>query len=176
MKTSYLNPDQLNSGFWPRTHTEAASPGLCACCRHCCLCWPPLCLDSPTLQALAFFFFFFFSGSGFCLSILEPPQASPHLTGLVCLPNSATLFLLSCYSVTTSCQTLLSQGLQHARLLCPPHSPRVCSDSCRLSQWCYLTISSSDFLLSVCMLSLARLFVSPCGLCSPLGSSVHGIS
>ena len=165
MKTSYLNPDQLNSGFWPRTHTEAASPGLCACCRHCCLRWPPLCLDSPTLQALALF-----------LNFGETSGISPPYW--TCLPAQlkATLFLLSCYSVTTSCQTLRSQGLQHARLLCPPHSPRVCSDSCRLSQWCYLTISSSDFLLSVCMLSLAWLFVSPCGLCSPLGSSVHGIS
>ena len=32
-------------------------------------------------------------------------------------------------------------GLQHARLLCPPVSPAVCSDSCPLTQWCYLTIS-----------------------------------
>ena len=31
--------------------------------------------------------------------------------------------------------------LQHARLLCPPLSPRVCSNSCPLSQWCCLTIS-----------------------------------
>ena len=35
------------------------------------------------------------------------------------------------------------QGLQHASLLCPPLSPRVCSNSYPLSQWCYLTISSS---------------------------------
>ena len=34
-------------------------------------------------------------------------------------------------------------GLQHARLSCPPLSPRVCSNSCPLSQWCYLSISSS---------------------------------
>ena len=30
-----------------------------------------------------------------------------------------------------------------ARPLCPPLSPRVCSDSCPLSQWCYLSIASS---------------------------------
>ena len=35
------------------------------------------------------------------------------------------------------------QGLQHTRLLCPSPSPRVCSNSCQLSQWCYLTTSSS---------------------------------
>ena len=34
-------------------------------------------------------------------------------------------------------------GLQHARLLCPSSSPRVCSNSCPLSWWCYPTISSS---------------------------------
>ena len=33
--------------------------------------------------------------------------------------------------------------LQHTRLLCPPLSPGVCSNSCPLSRWCYLTISSS---------------------------------
>ena len=32
---------------------------------------------------------------------------------------------------------------QTASLLCPPLSPRVCSNSCPLSWWCYLTISSS---------------------------------
>ena len=34
-------------------------------------------------------------------------------------------------------------GLQHARFLCPPLSLRVCSNSYPLSQWGYLTISSS---------------------------------
>ena len=33
--------------------------------------------------------------------------------------------------------------LQHARLPCPSLSPRVCSNLRPLSQWCYLTISSS---------------------------------
>ena len=33
--------------------------------------------------------------------------------------------------------------LQHTSLLCPPLSSGVCSDSCLLSQWCCLTISSS---------------------------------
>ena len=38
---------------------------------------------------------------------------------------------------------LLSQGLQHTRLPCPSPSPGVCSNSCPLSWWCHLTISSS---------------------------------
>ena len=39
--------------------------------------------------------------------------------------------------------SLQPHGLKHARLLCPPLSPRVCSDLCPLNQWCYLTISFS---------------------------------
>ena len=39
--------------------------------------------------------------------------------------------------------SLWPRGLQHTRLLCPQLSPGVCSNSCPLSQWCYLTILSS---------------------------------
>ena len=39
--------------------------------------------------------------------------------------------------------SLWPHELQHARLLCPPLSPVICSNSCLLSQWCYPTISSS---------------------------------
>ena len=35
------------------------------------------------------------------------------------------------------------ESVMHATIFCPPLSPRVCSDSHPLSQWCYLTISSS---------------------------------
>ena len=38
--------------------------------------------------------------------------------------------------------SLRLHGLQHTRLFCVL-PPRVCSDSCPLSWWCYLTISSS---------------------------------
>ena len=40
--------------------------------------------------------------------------------------------------------------LQHARLLWLSLSPGVCSNSCSLSQWCYLTISSSVSPFSSC--------------------------
>ena len=43
-----------------------------------------------------------------------------------------------------------THGLKHGRLPCPSLSPRVWSNSCQLSQWCYLTISSSDALFSPC--------------------------
>ena len=40
-----------------------------------------------------------------------------------------------CCSVTKSCLTFCDpQELQHLRLLCPPLSPRVCSNSCQLVQ------------------------------------------
>ena len=50
------------------------------------------------------------------------------------------LLLFSCYVVSNSLQP---HGLQHTRLPYPSHSPRVCSNSCLLSQWCHPTISSS---------------------------------
>ena len=38
---------------------------------------------------------------------------------------------------------LLNTWLQQTRTLYPSLFPQVCSDSCPLSQWCYLTVSSS---------------------------------
>ena len=40
--------------------------------------------------------------------------------------------------------------LQHIRLPCPSPSPRVCSNSCSLNQWCHPTISSSVIPFSSC--------------------------
>ena len=39
--------------------------------------------------------------------------------------------------------SLQPHGLQRARLPCPSLPPRVCSNSCPLSQWCHPTILSS---------------------------------
>ena len=47
----------------------------------------------------------------------------------------------------------MTPGLQHARLLCPLLSPRVCSNLCPLSQWYYLPISSSAAHFSFCLQS-----------------------
>ena len=54
------------------------------------------------------------------------------------------------------------------RLVCPPPSPAVCSDSCSLSWWCYLTMSSSATPFSLCLqyflawrsVPLSRLFTA----------------
>ena len=52
-----------------------------------------------------------------------------------------SMLLSFSYSVLSS--SLPPLGLQHTRIPCPSLPPRVCSNSCPLSWWCYPTISSS---------------------------------
>ena len=59
--------------------------------------------------------------------------------------------LLFSHSVVSD--SLQPHGLQHARLPYPSPSPRVCSNSCSLSQWCHPTISSSAVPFSSCLQS-----------------------
>ena len=49
--------------------------------------------------------------------------------------------------------SLRPHGLQHARHPCPSPTPRACSHSCPLSQWCHPTISSSATHFSFCLQS-----------------------
>ena len=61
------------------------------------------------------------------------------------------------FSCTVVSDSLWPRGLQRARLPCPSPSPRACSNSCSLSQWCHPTISSSVIPFSSCLQSfLAR--------------------
>ena len=46
--------------------------------------------------------------------------------------------------------SLWPHGLQHASLACPSSTPRDCSNSCPLSQWCHPTIPSSVVPFSSC--------------------------
>ena len=48
---------------------------------------------------------------------------------------------------------LWPHGLQHPSLSCSSPSPGACSNSCPLSQWCYLTILSSVAPFSSCFQS-----------------------
>ena len=57
-----------------------------------------------------------------------------------------------CRSVASD--SLRPHGLQHTRPPCPSPSPRVCSNSCLSSRWCYLTISSSVVPFPSCLQSL----------------------
>ena len=57
------------------------------------------------------------------------------------------------FSYLVASNSLWSHGLQHAR---PPHpstTPGVYTNSCPLSQWCHLIISSSVFPFSSCLQS-----------------------
>ena len=54
------------------------------------------------------------------------------------------------FSHSVVSDSLRPHGMQHARLTCPP-APGVHSNSCLLSQWCHLTISSSATPFSSCL-------------------------
>ena len=57
------------------------------------------------------------------------------------------------FSCSVVSKSLRPYGLQHARLPHLSQSPRVCSNSCPVSQWCYPTMSSSVALFSSCLQS-----------------------
>ena len=67
--------------------------------------------------------------------------------GVICLPSSTCLLFSQCPALCDP------HGLPQIRLLCPPLSPGVCSDSCPLSWWYYPTISSSVVPFSSCLQS-----------------------
>ena len=52
-------------------------------------------------------------------------------------------FSVSQFSRSVVSDSLWPHKLQHARLVCSPLSPRVCSNSCPFSRWCHPTNSSS---------------------------------
>ena len=71
-------------------------------------------------------------------------------TVFTCSTWPLLLLLLGCWVLSGSWWPCV---LQHARLRCPPLSPRICSNSCPLSWWCYLTIASSASPFFFCLQS-----------------------
>ena len=63
----------------------------------------------------------------------------------------APLLLFTCSVMSDSLRT---RALHHPKLACSSLSPGVCSNSCSLSRWCYLTIWSSSSPFSLCLQSL----------------------
>ena len=53
------------------------------------------------------------------------------------------VLLLLLFSRSVMYDSFQPHGLQHSRLPSPSLSPRVCSNSCPLIQWCHPSISSS---------------------------------
>ena len=64
------------------------------------------------------------------------------------IKNRIIILLLFSRQVTSD--SLQLHELYRARLPCPSPTPRICSSSCPLSQWCYLIISSSASPFSFC--------------------------
>ena len=91
----------------------------------------------------------------------------PNMLSLRYIQNQLTKHLIELYGLSGCISTLLffsrllmsnslwPHELQHTKLPCPSLSPRVCSNPCPLSQWCYPTISSSVIPLSSCPQSFA---------------------
>ena len=77
---------------------------------------------------------------GFSMGIIH--NNSMHKKKKICNYFQHTPLSICC-SVDKSCPPLQPHEMQHARLPCPSLSPRVCSNSCPLSQWHHPTISSS---------------------------------
>ena len=65
--------------------------------------------------------------------------------------SESVMLLFSCSVMSDS---LPPRGLQHARLPCPPPSPRTFSNSCPLSQWCHPTNFPAVVPPSSCLQSL----------------------
>ena len=79
---------------------------------------------------------------------------------LVCYPCSVQ------FSRSVVSDSLRHHGLQHTRPPCPSPTPRACSNSCPLSQWCHPTISlCRPLLLLPSIFPSIRLFINESTLC-----------
>ena len=78
------------------------------------------------------------------------------------------------YSVVSD--SLRPHGWQHTRLPCPSPTPRACSDSCPLSQWCHPTIPSSVVLFFSCLQSFPASGSFPMSQFFPSGGQGIGLS
>ena len=72
----------------------------------------------------------------------------------------------NCCNCSVVPSSLRPHGLQHSRLPCPSSSPRACSNSCPLSQWCHPTIlSCHPLLLLPSIFPNIRVFSNESALC-----------
>ena len=90
------------------------------------------------------------------------------------LLNEVVLFVVVAQSLSSV--SLWPHGLQHTRLPCPSISPRVCLNSCPLSQWCHPTISSSVAPFSSCLQSFPASGSFPISQLLPSGGQSIGAS
>ena len=83
---------------------------------------------------------------------------------------------ICCCSVAKLCLTLCDP--MHCSMPGFPvlHYPRVCSDSCPLSRWCHLTLSSSATLFSFCLRSFSTSGSFPMSCLFTSGGQSIGVS
>ena len=84
-----------------------------------------------------------------------------HLRSGIAGSSGKSVFniVLLLFSRSVVSDSLQPHGLQQARLPCPSPSPRACSNTCSLSQWCHPTISSCHpFLLLPSIFPSIRVF------------------
>ena len=73
------------------------------------------------------------------------------MVSVICGIKKYDTVQFSQFSHSVLSNSLQPHGLQHARLPCPSPTPRACSNSNPLSQWCHPTISSSVIPFSSCL-------------------------
>ena len=138
-----------------------------------------------SLYYLIFFFlpFCFFSGIFCCSFFLATLHSLGDLSSrtrdwtwalAVKVTNPNHWLLL--FSHSFMFDSLWPHGLQHTRLPCASLSPRVCSNSRPLSQWCHPTISSSVVPFSSCPRSFPASGSFPISWLFPSGGQSIGAS
>ena len=78
---------------------------------------------------------------------------APWILDFPASQNSEKCLLWWWFSCSVMSNSLQPHELQHARSPCPSPFPGACSNSCPLSRWCHLTISSSVVPFSSCLQS-----------------------
>ena len=63
------------------------------------------------------------------------------------------VLLCMCFQLLSYVWLFVTPWIAHVRLLCSSLSPGICSNSCLLSRWCYLTVTSSATPFSFCLQS-----------------------
>ena len=116
-----------------------------------------------------------------CHALLQgifPTQGlNPHLFCLLhWQENSLPLRSTQFSSVAQLCPTLQPHWLQHARLSCPSPTSGAYSNSCPLSWWCHLTISSSVIPFSSHLRSFPESGSFPMNQLFALGGQSIGVS
>ena len=80
------------------------------------------------------------------------------------------------FSRSVVSDSLWPRGLQYTRLPCPSPTPRACSNSCPLSQWCHPTISSTVIPFFSCLQSFPASGPFPMSQFFTSGSQSIGVS